>query len=147
MPGRRAYFDTSVLVKRYVNEPGSTRARELLRRLSVVSSALAPIEAISAIRRRLRVGEVDEREARAMIRRLANDRGGWQLINVEPTILARAELLVRDIALRTLDAIHIASALVVVEGMARRVPFVTADATQRAAAQRFHLEVVWVDHP
>jgi uncharacterized protein len=145
MASAGAYFDTSVLVKRYVNEPGSTRARELLRRLSVVSSALAPIEAISAIRRRLRVGEVDEREARAMIRRLANDRGGWQLINVEPTILARAELLVRDVTLRTLDAIHVASALVVVEGMARRVPFVTADANQRAAAQRFHLEVVWVE--
>ena len=140
-----AYFDTSVLVKRYVDEPGSTRARQLLRRLSVVSSALAPIEAISAVRRRLQAGEVDERAARAMIRRLASDRAGWQLIDVEPTILARAESLVRDVTLRTLDAIHVASAFAVVEGMARRVPFVTADPTQRAAAQRFHLEVVWVE--
>ena len=82
-----------------------------------------------------------------MIRRLTNDREGWHLIDVEPTILARAELLVRDVTLRTLDAIHVASVLVVVEGMARRVPFVTADATQRAAAQRCHLEVLWVDHP
>ena len=140
-----AYFDTSVLVKRYVDEPGSTRARQLLRRLSVLSSALAPIEAISAVRRRLRVGEVDERAALVMIRRLAIDRAGWQLIDVEPTILARAESLVRDVTLRTLDAIHVASALAVVEGMARKVPFITADATQRAAAQQLHLEVVWVE--
>ena len=140
-----AYFDTSVLVKRYVDEPGSTRARQLLRRLSVLSSALAPIEAISAVRRRLRVGEVDERAALAMIRRLASDRAGWQLIDVEPPILARAESLVRDATLRTLDAIHVASALAVVEGMARKVPFITADATQRAAAQQLHLEVVWVE--
>ena len=145
MASRGAYFDTSVLVKRYVNEPGSIRARELLRRWPVVSSALAPVEATSAFHRRVLAGQADEREARAMIRRMAEDRASWQLLGVDPAILARAELLVRDVALRTLDAIHVASALMLVEGMARRVPFVTADANQRTAADRANLEVVWVE--
>ena len=144
MPSSGAYFDTSVLLKRYLNESGSMRARELLRRMSVVSSSLAPVEAASAIRRRVRVGELDERAARAMIRRLADDRVGWELVDVESTVLARAESLVHAVTVTTLDAIHIASALVVVAGMIRRVPFVTADARQRVAAERANLEVVWV---
>ena len=80
-----------------------------------------------------------------MIRRMAEDKATWQLLGVDPAILARAELLVHDAALRTLDAIHVASALLLVEGMARRVPFVTADANQRMAAERANLEVVWVE--
>lgn len=145
MPSRGAYFDTSVLVKRYVNEPGSIRARALLRRWSVVSSTLAPVEATAAVRRRLRAGDLVEREARAMIRRLADDRTSWQLIEAEPPILARAERLLQHLVLGTLDAIHIASALVLVESMGRRVPFVTADVRQRAAAEGENLEVVWVE--
>ena len=145
MPSSGAYFDTSVLVKRYLNEPGSVRARELLRRLSVVSSSLAPVEATSAVRRRVRVGELDERVARAVIRRLADDRSGWELVDIESTVLARAESLAHDVVVTTLDAIHIASALVVVEGMIRKGPFVTADARQRIAAERANLQVVWVE--
>lgn len=145
MSSAGGYFDTSVLVKRYVNEPGSRRARELLRKLSVVTSALAPIEAASAVQRRARVGELDERAVRAMMRRMADDRGRWELIDLEAAVLARAESLVRDVALATLDAVHIASALLLGEGMGRRVPFVTADARQRTAAERVNLEVVWVE--
>ncbi len=44
----RSYFDTSVLVKRYVDEDGSTRARAGLRRYRVVTSSIAPLEALSA---------------------------------------------------------------------------------------------------
>ena len=48
----RAYFDTSVLVKRYVREDGSMYARALMRRHRVVSSAVAPLELLSALTRR-----------------------------------------------------------------------------------------------
>lgn len=44
----RAYFDSSVLVKRYVNERASTLARGLLRRFRVVFCVLTPLEGLSA---------------------------------------------------------------------------------------------------
>ena len=88
---------------------------------------------------------MDERVARAVIRRLADDRSGWELVDIESTVLARAESLAHDVVVTTLDAIHIASALVVVEGMIRKGPFVTADARQRIAAERANLQVVWVE--
>ena len=41
-----AYFDTSVLVKRYVKEAGSSATRRLLQRFRFLSSAVAPVEAL-----------------------------------------------------------------------------------------------------
>jgi predicted nucleic acid-binding protein len=99
---------------------------------------------MSALFRRVRAGQIAEREAHGMMRHLADDRAGWQLIGIDSSILGRAESLVRDVTLRALDAIHIASALMLVDSMAQRIPFVTADANQRAAAERANLEVVWI---
>ena len=47
-----AYFDPSVLVKRYVKEAGSSATRRLLQRFRFLSSAVAPVEALSALSRR-----------------------------------------------------------------------------------------------
>jgi predicted nucleic acid-binding protein len=140
-----AYFDTSVLVKRYVNEAGSAKARALLRRFRFVSSAVAPVEATSAVRRRAAVGELSDAAMRAVLTRMADDRAHWELVEVAVAVLSRAEGLVLQFGLTTLDAIHIASALSLVEALGRRAPFVTADARQRQAAARAHLDVVWVE--
>ena len=79
-----------------------------------------------------------------MLRRMADDREAWELLEIGPVILARAESIVREVALRALDAIHVASALTFIEGTARHLPFVAADFGQRVAAERVNLEVVWV---
>jgi predicted nucleic acid-binding protein len=144
MAAAPAYFDTSVLLKRYINEPGSVRAREALRRFKLVCSAIAPVEATSMVGRRLRSGELSEPAARAILNRLHDDRAQWELVEVQPAVLDRAENLVFDVGVATLDALHIASALVFASEVGRRVSFVTADARQRAAATRVKLEVVWV---
>src|SRR5262249_1268241 len=47
MAAAPAYSDTSVLLKRYINEPGSVRAREALRRFKLVRSAITPVELTS----------------------------------------------------------------------------------------------------
>jgi predicted nucleic acid-binding protein len=45
------YVDTSVLVKRCVQEPQSDAASRATPGYAIVTSALAPLEALSAIRR------------------------------------------------------------------------------------------------
>jgi len=50
------YVDTSVLVKRCVQEPGSGAASRATSSYSVVTSALAPLEALSAISAKYRGG-------------------------------------------------------------------------------------------
>lgn len=144
MPPAWAYFDTSAVVKRYVREEGGARARALLRRYRFVSSAVAPVEAVSALCRRRAAGELADAHLAAVIARMRADRAYWELVEVSPLVLARAEELVERTALRSLDAIHMASALLFQAAGGARLPFVTADVRQREAAGALALDVVWV---
>lgn len=148
MPAPWAYFDTSVLIKRYVKERGSARARALLRTYRFLSSAIAPVETVSALHRRRAAGDLVEREFAAIMSRFAKDRAYWELIEVSAPVLSQAEDLIARSAVKTLDAVHLASVVVFQNATGTpgtRVPFVTADVQQRDAAVRLGLEVRWVE--
>lgn len=145
MPGAWAYFDTSALVKRYIREPGSQRLRALLRRYRVISSAVMPVEALSAFSRRHASGDLTARDFQAIIAQLEKDRAHWDLVEVTSEVLSRAEDLVRRTSLRTLDAIHLASVLTIERATGLRFTFVTADAVQSGAAAGLFLDLVWLE--
>ena len=144
MPAAWAYFDTSVLVKRYVHEEGATLARALLRRYRFLSSAIVCAEASSAFSRRKAAGELSERSFGAIMSRMRADRNHWEFVEVNDAVLSGAEEAIRTVGVRTLDALHIASALAFQELSGLRVPFITADHRQREAAQQMGLSVTWV---
>ena len=139
-----AYFDTSALVKRYVKEEGSPRVRVLFKRYRFLSSAITPLELVSALCRRRATGELAEKDYRAILSRMEEDRAYWELIEVSPRVLERAEELIQQTALRTLDAIHIASALMFQSAFGIRVPFITGDARQSETANQLAMHVVEV---
>jgi predicted nucleic acid-binding protein len=139
-----AYFDTSVLVKRYVEEDGAAQARLLLGRHRLLSSAILPGEALAALGRRRDTGDLSEANHAAILGRLQRDRAHWELVDPTRTVLARAEQLAGGRGLRALDALHVASALEFGSSTELRVPFITADRRQREAAERSGLTVVWV---
>jgi len=141
----RAYFDTSVVAKRYVHESGASFARALLRRHRCVSSAILPLEVMSAVCRRQETGDLAPRDVALIEARVRADRERWDLVEVTATVLARGEQLVRDTPLSTLDAIHVASALAVQGAAGLRLRFITADLRQRLAAEAAGLDVVWVE--
>jgi hypothetical protein len=130
-----AYFDTSALVKRYVDEAGRRDVLRLLRRYDVVTSAIVPVELRSALRRRVAEGTLDVERVPEILKRVAAERGFWALMDVSSDVLAAAETIVAAQPLRALDAIHVASAQLF--GGRIAVPelvFVSADARQAAAA-------------
>jgi predicted nucleic acid-binding protein len=141
-----AYFDTSALVKNYVQEAGSTRVRELLRVYEFLSSAIAPIEIHSAVRRRHSQGEITRPIYTAILSRVKQDRFFWQLVEPVPEVLAKAEEIVKDHNVRTLDAVHLASAIVIQDSIGTQLPFITADDRQLAAARDCKLEAITVIH-
>ncbi|HJT19736.1 MAG TPA: type II toxin-antitoxin system VapC family toxin [Nitrospira sp.] len=141
---RWAYFDTSVLVKRYVKEEGSAAARRLLQRYRFLSSAIAPVEALSALNRRRIAGELAPRDYLAIRRRLHKDRSYWELVEVGAIVLGQAEELVQKTGLRTLDAVHLASALAFQAASGMTIPFITADVKQRDVAETLALNLMWV---
>ena len=145
VPG--AYFDTSVLLKRYIQEPGSRRAQSLLRRYRVFTSALATVEIASALARRRQAEDLAEKEFEAIVRQVAKDRPHWYLVEVASETLDRAEAVIRKATVRTLDAVHLASALVLQATAVETggaLPFVTGDSRQRDAAESLGIEVMWI---
>lgn len=143
-PAAWAYFDTSVLLKRYVREDGSLHARDLLRRHRFLSSAILPVETFSALYRRRAGEDLSERHFQAILSRIRHDRMHWELVEVSPQVLAHAEQLIANTGLRTLDAIHVASALTVQTASGIHLPFVTSDKQQREAARSLNIQVLWV---
>lgn len=122
----------------------SAQARTFLRRHRFLSSAILPVELMSALSRRHRAGDLAERHFQAIIARLRQDRAYWELVEVSPQVLAHTEELVRTMDLRALDAIHVASVITVQAASSIRIPLVTADAQQRKAAELLRISVLWV---
>lgn len=130
-----AYFDTSALIKRYVDEDGRREVLQLLRQHQCVTSQLVPVELRSALRRRVADGSIDARRVPQILKRFAADREFWALIEVTSDVLQAAEKLVAAHPLRTLDAIHVASAELFADRLAAsELTFVSADARQTAIA-------------
>jgi predicted nucleic acid-binding protein len=68
------------------------------------------------------------------LQQLAADRAQWNLLAVSTEILERAEQIAASQTVRTLDAIHIASAQEFARRLQARVPFISADHKQVEAA-------------
>ena len=123
------YLDASALVKIVVAEPESGALLAFLRsRPERMSSALSLTEVPRALRR-AHFDAAVRRRAQRVLARLA-------LVDVDRRILSAAAALE---PLRTLDAIHLATALVVREDLDG---LVTYDRRLAAAAERLDLEVL-----
>jgi uncharacterized protein len=124
------YLDASALVKLVVLEPESGALVTFLGpRPDRLSSALLLTEIPRALRRAQFTGTA-RRRAQRLLARLA-------LVDVDRRILSGAAAL-ESPELRTLDAIHLATALAVREDLAG---IVTYDRRLAAAAERLDLEV------
>lgn len=101
MPGELLYLDSSAIVKLVLAEPETRALRGFLRTWpDRVSSVVAAVEVERAVRR-IRGGSV--RRIRNVLSRLA-------LVELDEAVV-RAAATVRPTDLRTLDAIHLATAL------------------------------------
>lgn|SRR5450759_8650 len=139
------YCDTSAMAKRYVRESGRAALMKALARHRVVSSVLMPVELHSAFSRRVREGTLATIALPRLFERVAADRQHWTLVETTKEVLAEAEALLEAHPLRTLDAVHVASARVFQRRLRVPVMFVSADARQLAAAAREGLTVESLD--
>lgn len=111
------YCDASALAKVYLREPDSKEVDSLLvGRRDVVVSELAITEVISSIARRRREGVIGTSAAAELRRAVLADleAGAFLRSDLTPETHREAEklLLSSSIALRTLDALHLAAALI-----------------------------------
>ena len=133
-----AYVDSSVLLRLVLGEPG--RLEEWPRIQHGVTSALAEVEALRTLDRLRLITPIDDHQLalrREAVFRLLE---GLEIIELTRAVLTRAAQRFPTV-LGTLDAIHLASALLWHE-QTDRLTMATHDAALGLAARACGLEVV-----
>jgi predicted nucleic acid-binding protein len=129
------YLDSSALAKLYVPEPESDALEAFLRgRRDLLVSELAITEVLSAVARRRREGLLTAFQAAEIRDAVLSDAdsGSLRRLDMSPMVHREAERLLfqlDSVALRTLDALHVALAL-----LSAATHVVTYDARMRSAA-------------
>ncbi|MCA9473106.1 MAG: type II toxin-antitoxin system VapC family toxin [Nitrospirales bacterium] len=139
-----AYFDTSVLVKRYIKEDGSSEARRLLKSHRLLTSMIALTEAISALSRRCTLGELERHHFIEILRKLKADSAYWEFVEISLLLLKEVNDVIINTELRILDVLHLASILMFQSVSGLHLPLRTSDKKQREAAVKLDIETVWV---
>jgi predicted nucleic acid-binding protein len=138
------YFDTSTFLKLYVKERGSEKARSIAGKSFILSSAILPVEAFSALSRKRLFGEMSDNVFNKLINRVKGDLQYIEIVRVGDEVLKKAEDIVLNLSCRTLDAIHIASALIFEEASGIKLKFVTSDKRQHEIADHHNLLTLFV---
>lgn len=125
------YFDTSALLKLYIEEQGT---KEVLRLVEgpipsdMVIVGTTVLECRSAIRRRERSGEISKLDADLAIGRIENDALSRYFVQpLTDTVFSEARRLIDVRPLKALDAIQLAGCLSVRATVAPPLTFVCAD--------------------
>lgn len=134
------YLETSALVKLYVREQGTDRLLRLASRATghrFVVLALAQVEFHSAIRKRQRLGDIDESIATRVIGRFEQHlESKFVRQIVSDSVLDTATGLVDRYPLRAYDAVQLAGCVALKITSGGRDPvFVCADHQLRQAAE------------
>jgi len=108
----RVFLDSSALAKKYIAEKGSEKVLALWQEAEDISlSILCVPEVMSACNRLRREKKLDQKGYKAIKDGLFRDIEDTSLINVVPVIVEAAVRCLEGGTMRTLDAIHVASAL------------------------------------
>jgi predicted nucleic acid-binding protein len=130
-----AYLDTSALAKRYLPEVGSAWVARLCRQEPVATSLVAIPELASALARRTRQAALTTQQRDALFQAFVRDARAFTMVEPNQAIAQQAAILLLTaplpVRLRTLDALHVASAQLAFARAHRRGvatgSFITAD--------------------
>jgi len=139
------YFDTSSYIKIYVEEVGSLKAKSLLKNKRIVSSIILQAECFCALSMKKQRGEVNEQDLKTLVNRIKRDRKYLDIISLTDDVIKKVESIALNSNARTLDAIHIASALIFQDSVEITLPFITSDKIQYEIANDLDLKTVFVE--
>lgn len=138
------YLDSSCLAKLYLEESGSEEVKDAVDAAEeIATSMVAEAEVRSALARRRREGDFTASEYAKAKNDFRNDWQTFLHIQVSDGISAFAGNLAELHNLRGFDAIHLASALSVVDGEDGQTWFFSADARLNTAAKREGLKKIF----
>ena len=135
------YLDTSVLLRLVLGEKDGLAVEDLRRADLLVSSELLAVESRRTIDRLRVQGELSHDEAAAQLAIITDWLEAVDLVLLRPPILVRASEPLPT-ALGTLDALHLATALVWRDRMNQPLTIATHDGALAQAARAFDFGVL-----
>lgn len=123
-----AYLDASALVKRHVHERWSDETMALTTTADVVATSMVSrAEVAAALAKAVRARLLSDDAARRAQRTFAREWPDLARVPVTDALVARAEMLAWDHALRGYDAVQLASALTWQESIGAEIVVATFD--------------------
>jgi hypothetical protein len=143
MKTKHAFWDSSALVPLCCHQPASHPLRRLWRQMGrVVVWWGTPVEIRSAFSRLARDGDIEEKDYRAALARLAVLRTGWRELMPGSKVRDLAEALPDVYGLRAMDALQLAAGLIwCFEKPIGRL-FICGDCKLREAAEKAGFTVI-----
>lgn len=133
------YLDSSTLLRVLFRQPAPLK--DWGRWRLAYASELSAVEARRAVDRLRLEGALDDAGVAAAHDELGTIESGVTSIAITPAVLARASAPMPTVV-KTLDAIHLASALVLSDRSEEPVTFASHDAQQRTAARALGFAVI-----
>jgi predicted nucleic acid-binding protein len=110
------YFDTSALIKRYVQETGTSWVLGVVAtkpRCLLLTARITVVETHSALARRRRERSVSSEALDVAVREFSADTASeYEFVELDPNLVAVARDLVERYPLRAYDAVQLASAII-----------------------------------
>ncbi len=138
------YIDTSAYLKIFLKEKGSDKVRKLVKENSLLASAILTSECFSAFSRRRQGKEINDKTFDRLVNRVKKDLPYIEIVRLTDDVLRRTEEILLQSTVRTLDAVHIASALLFQESTGIDLTFLTSDKKQAEFTHDKGLKTVFV---
>ncbi len=136
------YFDSSALVKQYIEEIGSSKVNALLQETeTIATSRLAYPEILSAIIRRHKAGDIQTTDFERIKKQFKADWQSFTIIEVHKEIIGLIDSIIEKYALRGADSIHLSTALWLRHNTGGDVLFVAADVELLQAAKKEKMQI------
>ena len=137
------YLDTSALIKRYINEAGSTDVREWIRSADDKATTLITRAEMSAgINRLLRMKYLSQKDYGEALEEFHTDWMDYHRLPISEVLVARADAVACEHALRGYVAVHLAAALTWQELLGLPVTLATYDQELAEAARASGMAVL-----
>jgi predicted nucleic acid-binding protein len=138
------YLDTSALVKRYYEEPGSGYINHVFEiSLYPITSIIAYPEVLSALSRKKRERNISIKDYNLALKYFKTDWFNFYIIGeLTNEVIETTTDLFRDYTIRGFDAIHLATALVTKRELNASLDFLCSDKILLDAAKREGLKAI-----
>lgn len=136
------YIDTSALIKLFVEEEGSDDVNAWVKEADVVSTSLITrAETAAGLNRLVRMKVLEQEECNLALDNFRREWRDYNRIPITEQVIAHADSLACQFALRGYDAVHLACALTWGELLRAPVTVAAYDLELREAAQKSGLDV------